>query len=69
MYFIINNPKIKGVKTTNIFKETNIKMRKDLIVKKIINSYEIFFSKINKYNFLEYKNKANLFSINPSDLL
>ena len=35
---LIKNPDIKDKKTTNIFKETNINIKKDIIIKKIIKS-------------------------------
>ena len=66
---LIENPILKDIKTTNILKEAHIKIKKDEIVKKIINSYESFFSKIGNYDFSEYKKKVSLFSIKPSDLL
>ena len=59
---------IATIIATNILKETNVVIKKDEIIKKIIKSYEGFFSKINHYDFSEYKNKVNLFSIKPSDL-
>jgi len=65
---LINDQKIKKIKTSNIFKETNIKIKKEDMIKKIIKSYENFFSKINQYKFDDYKEKANFLSIKPSEL-
>ena len=60
---LIKNPKISDTETTNIYKETNVNIKKEIIIKKIINSYESFFEKINKYKFDNYKKKANTLSI------
>mgnify|MGYP000869554119 CR=1 FL=1 len=60
---LIKNPKISDSETTNIYKETNVNIKKEIIIKKIINSYESFFEKINKYKFDNYKKKANTLSI------
>ena len=65
---LIKNPNIEDVKTSNILKETNINIKRDIIVKEIIRSYENFFNKIGDYKFNDYKKKANLLSIKPSDL-
>ena len=61
------HPDITNVKTTNVFDETNIKIEKEVIIKKIVKYYEHFFSDINKYNFQYYKNKANFLSIKVSN--
>ena len=66
---LITNPKIKGLKTTNIFDETKIKIDRNEIVKKIIEMFEKFFSEIETYSFQYYKNKANLLSIKPNNLI
>ena len=60
---LIKNPKIGDKETTNIFKETNINIKKEIIIQKIIYSYENFFKKINEYKFENYKEKANILSI------
>jgi len=60
---LIKNPKISDSETTNIYKETNVNIKKEIIIKKIIHSYESFFEKINKYKFENYKKKANTLSI------
>ena len=60
---LIKNPKISDSETTNIYKETNVNIKKEIIIKKIIHSYESFFEKINKYKFDNYKKKANTLSI------
>ena len=65
---LVNNPQIIGIKTSNIFKETNVIIKKDIIIKRIIKSYENFFIKINKYKFQYYKKKAYFLSVKPSDL-
>ena len=66
---LITNPKIKGLKTTNILDETKIKIDRNEIVKKIIEMFEKFFSEIETYSFQYYKNKANLLSIKPNNLI
>lgn len=65
---LVKNPNMKGLETSNILKETNINIKKGLIINKIVKSYELFFNKIKNYEFKEYKKKANLLSIQPSDL-
>jgi len=65
---LVNNPQIIGIKTSNIFKETNVIIKKDIIIKRIIKSYENFFIKINQYKFQYYKKKAYFLSVKPSDL-
>ena len=65
---LIKNPDIKDKKTTNIFKETNINIKKDIIIKKIIKSYENFFNKIDLYKFKNYKKKADFLSVKPCDI-
>ena len=66
---LVANPKIKGLKTTNILDETKIKIDRNEIVKKIIGMFEKFFSEIETYSFQYYKNKANLLSIKPNNLI
>ena len=66
---LVTNPKIKGLKTTNILDETKIKIDRNKIVKKIIEMFEKFFSEIETYSFQYYKNKANLLSIKPNNLI
>ena len=65
---LIKSPILQDTEATNILKETNTNIRKDEIIKKIIKSYENFFSKVDNYDFSEYKNKVNLFSVKPRDL-
>ena len=66
---LVVNPKIKGLRTTNIFDETKIKIDRNEIVKKIIDMFEKFFSEIKTYSFQYYKNKANLLSIKPNNII
>ena len=62
---IVSNPIIvKKYKATNIFLETKKKPKVDEIIKLIKSSYENFFLNINSYNFLNFKNKAQLMAIN-----
>ena len=65
---LISNPQFKDVKASNIFKETHVKVNKHTIIKKIIKSYESFFLKIHKYEFQDYKRKANYLSVKLSGL-
>ena len=61
---LISNPDLSKNNATNILRETNINIKKNEILKKVILSYEKFFSEINKYNFKYYKKKANSLAIN-----
>lgn len=62
---IVSNPiMVKKYKATNIFLETKKKPKVDEIIKLIKSSYENFFLNINSYNFLNFKNKAQLMAIN-----
>ena len=66
---LVTNPKIKGLRTTNIFDETKIKIDRNEIVEKIVGMFEKFFLEIKTYSFQYYKNKANLLSIKPNNLI
>ena len=55
---VISNPKIDNYNgATNILFESKMKPRINEMIKLLINEYEIFFSNLNKYNFIKYKNK------------
>jgi len=60
---LVKNPKIKKINTSNIFKETKVKVKRDILLKKLVKSYEEFFKRINYYKFEDYKKKANSLSI------
>ena len=60
---LFSNPKINGIKVGNIFDETNVSIKKNFIIKEIVNSYEKFFTEIAVYKFEDYKNKTNSLSI------
>ena len=66
---LVTNPKIKGLRTTNIFDETKIKIDRNEIVEKIVGMFEKFFLEIKTYSFQYYKNKANSLSIEPNNLI
>ena len=62
---VVSNPKIRGeYQATNIFKETSKKPKIRDIVKLTISAYKKFFANLNSYNYLQFKNKANLISLN-----
>ena len=62
---ILSNPDItEKYQTTNIFKETKKKTNIEEISNLIILSYENFFIDLNSYNYLEFKKKVNLMSLN-----
>ena len=56
---LISNPKLKGASSSNIFYETGVKLKKDVIIKKIIGSFQNFFLNIDEYKFDKYKKMAN----------
>jgi len=61
---IVANPKkIKRYETTNIFLETNKKPKIAEILNSIIFSYESFFNNLNSYNYLYFKKKADLMTL------
>ena len=61
---VVSNPTVyKEYNTTNIFDETNKKLKTDKLVNLIILSYENFFINLDKYNFINYKNKAESIAI------
>ena len=56
---INSSPKLKKTYlSTSIFKETKEKPNIKKVINLIVSSYEIFFSNLKKYNYLEYKKKA-----------
>ena len=58
---IISNPKInKKYKATNIFKETKKKLKINIVIKKLIFSYERFFRNLSSYRYITFKTKINL---------
>ena len=60
---IISNPNINAsYKTTSIFSETKKKPSTKEIINLLIESYENFFYDLNKYNFINFKTKAELMS-------
>jgi len=62
---IITNPRInKKYETTNIFKESKKKPKIKQVINLIIFSYEKFFSNLNSYNYVKFKKKAELMSLN-----
>jgi len=61
---IVSNPNINnGYKTTNIYLETNIKPSIDEIIDLIISSYINFLVNLDKYNYENFKKKADKLSI------
>ena len=61
---IISNPNIKAsYEATNIFLETKKKPTIKEIINLLIASYENFFYKLDKYNFINFKTKAELMSV------
>ena len=61
---VLSNPKFKNYPSTNIYKETNKKPKIFEIIKRIIISYEHFFSNIDGYKFLNFKSKSEKLSLN-----
>ena len=62
---IQNKPKLKNTyEATSIFNETEVKPKVEEIIDEIIESYEDFFLNLNKYNYINFKKKAELLSIN-----
>ena len=62
---IISNPNINNkYQATNIFFETKKKPKIKEIINQIIISYEKFFINLNSYNYMSFKKKADLMSLN-----
>jgi len=62
---IISNPNINNkYQATNIFFETKKKPKIKEIINQIIISYEKFFIDLNSYNYMSFKKKADLMSLN-----
>ena len=62
---IISNPALrKKYQATNIFLETKRKITAKKVLDLIILSYENFFIDLKSYNYLEFKKKINLMSLN-----
>ena len=62
---IISNPNINnGYHATNIFLETKKKPTIKEIINLIISSYEKFFLDLNSYNYINFKKKVDLMSVN-----
>ena len=62
---IISNPKLDiKYQATNIFFETKKKLSTKEMKNLIISSYEKFFIDLNSYNYLNFKTKADLITIN-----
>ena len=62
---IVSNPTIDNeYQATNIFFETHAKPPIREIIDKIIFSYEKFFLDLNSYNYLSFKKKVDLMSVN-----
>ena len=60
---VIKNPIIKNkYSATNIFSKTQKKPSLDELIKLIVKGYEDFFYNLRGYNFINFKNKANLMS-------
>jgi BirA family biotin operon repressor/biotin-[acetyl-CoA-carboxylase] ligase len=61
---IVSNPNINnGYKATNIYLETNIKPSIDEVINLIIFSYKNFLVNLDKYNYENFKKKADQLSI------
>ena len=61
---IISSPNINvNYRTTNIFLETKKKPSTKEIINLLIASYENFFYELDKYNFINFKTKAELMSV------
>ena len=62
---IVSNPNINtSYKATNILMETKQKPTIKEVINLIIFSYENFFTDLNSYNYLNFKKKANLMTLN-----
>ena len=62
---VLSNPKIvEKYQATNIFVETKKKPPMKKILKRIVNSYEKFFTNLNSYKYEHYKKQAELMVLN-----
>ena len=62
---IISNPDINvSYQTTNILSETKTKPKIIEIINLIISSYEKFFGNLHSYNYINFKKKADLITLN-----
>jgi len=62
---IISNPNLKSnYEATNIFAETKKKPTTQKMINLLIASYENFFYDLSKYNFINFKTKAESMSAN-----
>ena len=62
---IVSNPKINhGFKATNIFFESKKILTSRELIDLLVKEYENFFYRINRYNFINFKNKIESMSIN-----
>ena len=62
---VITSPTIDNkYQATNIFAETKTKPKLDEIINFILSSYENFFSDLNNYSFINYKEKAEFMALN-----
>ena len=62
---IISNPDINvSYQTTNILSETKTKPKIIEIINLIISSYEKFFVNLHSYNYINFKKKADLITLN-----
>ena len=61
---ISSSPKIKNYPSTSLYKETKQKPNLVKIINQIIINYEQFFSRINLYNFLNFKLKSEKLLLN-----
>ena len=62
---IISNPDINdGYQATNILSETKTKPKIIEIINLIISSYEKFFGNLHSYNYINFKKKADLITLN-----
>lgn len=62
---IVSSPKInQKYQSTNIYMETKKKITSEEVFKLIVFSYEKFFISLKKYNYLNFKKKAERMAIN-----
>jgi len=61
---LVTNPSVTKYKSTNIFRETYKKPDLNKVTKYIIYKYENFFKNIKKYNFSDFKIKAEKLILN-----
>ena len=61
---IDSNPNInEKYKATNIFNETNKKLKINELLNLIISSYELFFLNLDKYSYVNYKKRAKIIAL------